>query len=106
MATSIEVANELRVKVTFTDPNANDAVTDPEQVFLDITPPEGYSPESITYEYGVDAEVERVSEGVYQSLIFIDAAGHWVYRWRSDGAVRGAKSGCFDAYEGCEEDAA
>lgn len=104
MATKIEIENELRVRVTFTDEDG--IAVDPTTVKLEVKPPEGTSPASTTYEYLVDPQIERADVGVYTALIFVDVAGHWTYTWQGDGPVRGSKTGCFDAYEGCEEDAA
>lgn len=104
MGTPIEIRNEKRINGTFTD--IDDLPFDPEVVKLEIYPPEGTSPPVTTLEYGVDAAIERLSEGVYTALVYIDIVGSWRYTWVLEGPVRGAKSGCFDAYEGCEENAA
>lgn len=101
MATTLEIRNDLRVSVAFTDEDG--AAVDPETVRLEVTPPEGYSPAMTTYEYGVGAEIERTGVGAYRSMIYIDAVGAWTYTWLGVGVVHGAKSGCIEAYEGCGE---
>lgn len=101
MTTSIEIRNDLRVEVAFTDEDG--AAIDPESVFLELTPPEGTSPAQVVIEYGVDA-ITRTGVGLYNALVYVDVPGHWTYCWRGDGDARGAKSACFDAYEGCAED--
>ena len=100
MGASIEIRNEKRVRVEFTDEDG--IPVDPETVLLEIRPPEGASPALTSLEYGVDAAIERESEGVFTALLYVDIVGAWRYTWIAEGVVRGAKSGCFDAYEGCE----
>lgn len=103
MGADIEIRNEKRLRVEFTDEDS--MPVDPETVKLEIHPPEGTSPAITTLEYGVDDEIEREAEGVYTSLLYVDLPGAWRYTWIAEGVVRGAKSGCFDAYEGCAENA-
>lgn len=99
--TSIEIGNDLRVKVAFSD--EDDLAVDPTAVFLDVTLPEGSSPAVVTYEYGMDSEVVRDGAGEYSALIFADIAGQWSYTWRGSGPVRGQKTTCFTVTEGCGE---
>ena len=99
MGAEIEIRNDKLLTVEFTD--VDGLPTDPETVLLEIHAPEGTSPAVTTLQYGVDEAIERISEGKYKSLLYVETAGSWRYTWLATGVVHGAKSGCFIAYEGC-----
>jgi hypothetical protein len=54
------------------------ALIDPSTVKLVITKPDGTV---LRYTYGVDAQVTRLSVGLYQCLVVADVAGTWQYHW-------------------------
>lgn len=59
-------------------------LADPTTVSLVVRAPDGTK---TTYVFGVDPEIERISEGVYRFRHVPDAAGEWGYYWLGTGAV-------------------
>ena len=50
-----------------------------------------------TYEYGLDTEVTRLSEGVYVLIYEIPTAGYWRYKVIGTGAIMGVETWFFIA---------
>src|SRR5678816_2272657 len=55
-----------------------------------------------TYEFGVDAELEQLSTGIYRLTISPDVPGKWRYKWIADdttnpitAALKGAEESAF-----------
>lgn len=59
-------------------------LADPTTITLTVTEPDGTSTD---HEYGVDLNVERVSEGVYRYLVLFDTEGAWLFTWTGTGDV-------------------
>lgn len=67
----------VRARNTYTDPTSG-AVTDPLTVQVEIRAPSGAV---TTYVYGTDAQLTKVSVGVYQVLISMAQTGTYKWRW-------------------------
>lgn len=65
---------------------------DPATVKLSVKDPSG---NLVTYEYLIDPEITRVSQGVYRARINADEAGTWYYRWFSEGDGQAAEEQSF-----------
>jgi phage gp36-like protein len=98
---------KLTLRATFRL-KADDTPADPSTITLALTDPLGVVYE---YEYGVDAQPTRVSEGVYEFALETHdlLAGQWYYEWNGTGAAIAAGAGDFqvatstaDAY--CTDD--
>lgn len=83
-----DVGDEVRI-TTADDPftNIEGVKIDPDAVFVKVKDPNG---DVTTYEYGVDAEVIRISAGVYHMSVNASLAGDWWYRFYSTGAGQAA----------------
>lgn len=69
----------VRIEVEFRDDD--NALTDPEAVFLHIANPAG----TVTdYEFGDDVEVVQDGVGLYHLNLTADRVGTWHYRWTGD----------------------
>lgn len=66
----------VRARNTYTNPDTG-AVTDPLTVQVELRKPDGTL---TTYVYGTDAELTKISVGLYQMLILLNQTG--TYRWR------------------------
>lgn len=66
----------VRARNTYTDPTSG-AVTDPLTLSVSIRNPSGTI---TTYVYGTDAQLSKISTGVYQVLITMAQTG--TYRWK------------------------
>lgn len=65
---------------------------DPDNVFLDITDPDGVV---TTYEYLVDAEIVRSSLGAFYADISVGTSGAWRYKWYSTGSGQASERHTF-----------
>jgi len=81
----------VQVTATFTDGNTG-AVFNPTNVFLKLCLPDNTE---ITYQYTVDAEITRVSTGVYRCNIDANQAGKYHYRWYSTGTGQASEPQSF-----------
>ena len=90
--TNYDVGDLVKVIGTFTDPDAGDALIDPTAVFLSVKDPSG---NLTTFEYDVDDDITRESEGVYSAEIDCDEAGTFYYRWFSTGLGKAAEEKSF-----------
>ena len=89
-----EVGNLIRVSAEFTDPNNDDAETDPTSVYLTVKSPSGTV---VEYTYGVGSDITKASTGNYYADVDADEPGRWWYRWYSTGTGQAAKEGSFIA---------
>lgn len=90
-----DVGDAVRCTSTFADTNGT--ATDPDNLFFQWRTPDGTL---TTKEYGVDAEVLKVSTGVYACDLNIDADGTWQYRFygvADDGDFQGSDKHQFRA---------
>ena len=73
-------------KMTLTAVFETDAgvATDPTTVVLKTYDPYG---QKVTYTYGTDSNLSRVTTGQYAALITPNSAGRWFIRWEGDGVV-------------------
>lgn len=69
-----------RSKYTGTFRDTDGALFDGAVVLFKIRPAAGG--DEITYRYGVNAELERVSQGVYTCEVAWTVAGDWYIRWQ------------------------
>lgn len=76
-----------RVRLTHTFTNADGANTDPTTIVFKFKTPAGVT---TTYTYGVNAELTKVSTGVYRVFISLSAAGIWRYRIEGTGVLEAA----------------
>lgn len=67
----------VRARNTYTDADTGD-LADPLGVAVVLQEPDGTE---TTYTYGVDAELTKVSTGVYQLLIALTQAGTYKWNW-------------------------
>lgn len=74
----------IRLSATFT---VDGAATDPTTVTLRVKAPSG----TVTAYTHADAEIARVSDGVYRKDVPFDAAGSWYVRWEGTGAAAGVE---------------
>lgn len=88
MSNTYHNGDEVRFKGTFTD--ADGAVQDPSTVYFQILNP---SETTTSYQYTVDVEVKRESEGIYYIDLPLTTEGWWYYRWYSTGSGRAADEG-------------
>jgi hypothetical protein len=72
------------VKASFLFVDEDGDATDPTTIMLRYRKPQGGWRE---YTYGTDAEVNRVSAGIYYVTMSIDSPGTWRVGARSTGAV-------------------
>ena len=74
----------------------DDVLTDPDTVLLTFQRPDGTT---TTWQYGanagLDAGVERSSEGSYFANIPVEDEGMWAYRFSGTGVAAGASEGSF-----------
>lgn len=76
----------VRARNTYTDPS-NGTPVDPISVKVEIRAPDGTI---TTYIYGTNAQLAKVSVGVYQVLITLALTGTYKWRWTgtaADGAT-------------------
>lgn len=83
------IGDGFRLKATFT---VDDVVTDPTTVTFKLKDPDGLI---TTYVYGVNAEVVKVSTGIYYIDVTVSKALTWFYRIVGTGAVIAATEGTF-----------
>lgn len=76
----------IRARVTYRDPDSGSLV-DPATVSVTIRPPSGTL---TTYDYGQDAELSKVSTGVYQVSIALTEVGTYKWKWVGLGTQKGA----------------
>ena len=74
----------VRLGITFFD--INETPSDPTTVTLKIENPDKAVSE-VTF---ADAQVVRVSTGVYTYNLYLNVPGKWSYRWEAGGAVMAA----------------
>lgn len=68
---------------------------DPDAVIAKVQKPSDAAGTVTSYTYGIDAEVERTSTGLYFMWIATDEIGDWVYGWLSDDDHDVANDGTF-----------
>lgn len=73
------------IRVSFTDPDNDDAALDPTTVTIAIHAPEDAAGEATTYTYATDVEVEKESVGNYAFRLLLDQEG--TYHWKWTGAT-------------------
>jgi hypothetical protein len=83
MATTYQIGDLVVVKGRFTDPD---------EVYCKVKNPAG---NITTYEYGVDSELVKDSDGVYSLNIDAITKGTWHYRFYSAGAGQAAAESHF-----------
>lgn len=83
MADTIELGNTLRTTMTVKD-DAN-VLSDPATLTIIIDSPSGVA---TTYVYGVDAEIIRLSAGLYYAEFTLSEIGLWEYLWTATAPVR------------------
>lgn len=88
--TSYDVGDFARLTATFVDDA--DAPSDPSAVVFKARQPDGTQ---ITYTYGDDVEVVRVSEGVFRVDLPLTDAGVWSYQFASTGTGQAVEEGQF-----------
>ncbi len=74
----IDVGSEMQITGSFTDQDGEPL--DPETVAFLTRSPCGTE---TTYTYGVDAAIERASEGEYIATFVVGEAGTWEARWQT-----------------------
>lgn len=89
---AFDVGDTRRLIVTFT--NLAGVVTDPTGVTFSCKKPDGTS---TAYTYPTDAQVGRISTGVYYVDFAITLVGRHVFRFAGTGAVATAETGEFYA---------
>lgn len=92
-----DLGDKGRARVTFKDPDNNDALVDPDTVKVTVTDPSGTS---TTYVYGTDSEVVKESTGTYRIDIDLNAKGDWIVRWHSEGNGQAAVVGIMEVIDG------
>lgn len=70
----------------------NDVPKDPSSVKLLVRMPDGTR---VTYELGVDPEVQQQATGVYRVDISADQVGRWWYRWEGIASTKTASEQFF-----------
>ncbi len=84
---SFDLGDDVKVTGTFTDEAA--ALLDPESVFVTVKPPNSAE---VTYEYGVDEELEHVADsGVYTLTVDANEDGVWYVRFYSTGTGKASE---------------
>lgn len=89
-----QVGDSPRLKGTFTD--AAGAVVDPATVTFKIKNPYGTI---TTYVYGTDAQLVKLSTGIYYVDFDVTIAGTWFYRFSSTGTGKAADEAEFTVEE-------
>lgn len=84
---SVDVGEEIRATVTFTDPDDSSAV-DPTAVFFAIKSPVH---KRTVYQYGPDSEVTKIEAGKYRLTFSVDKAGTWYGRAYATGTGKAAE---------------
>lgn len=74
--------NRIKIQGTFTNTETGE-LYDPTPVKVSTRAPNGVLTTKV---YGTDAEVVRVSLGVYKLLLLGNQTGTWYYRWFCDDA--------------------
>lgn len=77
---SYQIGDKLRITATFKDSSRVNA--DPDAVNFRFRKPDETETK---YEYGTDAQIVRLSVGVYYVDLPLDAAKEWFYRWEAVG---------------------
>jgi hypothetical protein len=72
--------------------NNQDVLTDPTTVTFKLKLPDG---ETITYVYGTDDEVEKLSEGIFRVEYLVAEHGHHYYLWQGTGEVAQVEESSF-----------
>lgn len=90
-----DYGDKVRCTVTFTD--ADGVVHDPTAVFFSFFSPS--DDEATTYEYSQDAQLVRVSTGVYYVDLDCDEAGPWRFRFYATGTGQAAGESYFTVKE-------
>lgn len=87
-----QIDDDVRCQCTFTNSDTT-AVVDPTAVMFQARSPAG----TVTsYTYGTDAQLTRVSTGVYRATVDANAVGIWHYRFYSTGTGKAAGEGKFE----------
>lgn len=84
-----DIGDVVRVTTTFTKLGV---VTDPTTVTFRVKPPSGTL---VDYVYGTDANVAKVSTGVFRVDVDVDAAGTWYVRSIGTGTAEGVEEIAF-----------
>ena len=90
-ANTHDLGDLVRVSAEFSDV-ATETALDPDVVKLSVRAP-GIA--TVTYTYGVDAEVVKDSTGNYHADLNASVAGTWYYRWFSTGEGQAADEKSF-----------
>ncbi|MCB8986904.1 MAG: hypothetical protein H6661_04050 [Ardenticatenaceae bacterium] len=85
-----DYGDELKITATFTDEDG--AAADPGTVTFKTKDPAGAV---VSYVYGTDAEVVKVSAGVYKLVFTPSAEGDWYWRAEGTAPVQQAAEGKF-----------
>lgn len=80
-ANEFDIGDGVILQATFTNPD--EVVTDPTVVKLRVKSP---SDVLTVYTYA-EAELTKVSTGIYTKTVVPDEEGTWMYRWEGTGAV-------------------
>ena len=92
---SYDKGDLIRCTGTFTD--ADDVATDPASVFFEVRDP--YRNIVVEYEYGIDVDLIRSTEGIYYSDVNGNKTGKWFYTFYSTGTGQAAGENDFDIKE-------
>lgn len=77
----------IRARVTYRNPDNLTELLDPATVSVTVRTPSGTL---TTYDYGQDAELSKVSTGVYQISIALTEVGTYKWKWVGTGVQKGA----------------
>lgn len=86
-----DIGDEILLSATFRDADTL-ALTDPENVFIKVQKPDTTSE---IFQYNVDPELGRLSQGAYTLFYLPDQSGTWRYRWYTTGTLKVAEEGVF-----------
>lgn len=87
MSLSVDEGDVVICEATFTTA-ATGALIDPTDVYFQTKTSGGTI---VTYHYGVDPEVQRISTGYYRASVGAASDGDWFVRWYSTGTGKAAK---------------
>jgi len=93
MSHSYDIGNQVICQAAFTYADTG-VVIDPTNVYFQFKTPARVI---TSYQYSVDPEVARLSEGVYTATVNVTQAGDWFYRWYSTGIGMAAGENRFNA---------
>lgn len=88
---SYDEGDLVRCEGRFTD--ADGGAIDPDTVTFYVQTPGLIT---TSYQYGVGAHVVREEAGVYYTLVDVDEAGRWYYRFEGDGDGQAAREHYFN----------